>query len=100
MSTFTASQWARKKIKEVVGAKTVLLDLSCVWSTKTSKKLKEIPDIIGRATQLRTLDLSHNRLRVLTESLKHLGALERLHLSHNELELIEEWLGTSNDWKV
>ena len=55
--------------------------------------LTELPESLGRLTQLRSLELSGNQLKELPESLGQLTQLQTLNLCNNQLTSLAESLG-------
>lgn len=53
-------------------------------------RLKALPESLSRLTRLLLLDLSHNQLTTLPESLSHLTRLEELSLQNNQLTALPE----------
>ncbi len=58
-------------------------------------RLTELPESLGRLTQLQSLDLSYSQLTVLPESLGQLTQLQSLDLASNQLTALPESLGRS-----
>jgi Leucine-rich repeat (LRR) protein len=56
-------------------------------------QLAWVPDWIGRLTRLRTLDLGHNLLSSLPDSMAGLQALEILYIHDNRLSVLPAWIG-------
>jgi hypothetical protein len=69
------------------------LDLSPDYGCSDSEKLTELPESLGRLTQLQSLDLSDNRLTALPQSLGRLTHLQSLDLSDNRLTALPQSLG-------
>ena len=65
---------------------TTVLDLSF-------KNLPELPDSIGRLTNLEKLNLSGNQLRSLPDSIGNLTNLKELDLLHNRLDSLPDSMG-------
>jgi Leucine-rich repeat (LRR) protein len=84
---------AEQKIAKARRSGAKELDLSVGWNAKDSEKLAELPESLGRLTQLQSLDLSNNRLTALPEWLGQLTQLQSLDLSNNRLTALPEWLG-------
>ncbi|HXD34221.1 MAG TPA: COR domain-containing protein [Pyrinomonadaceae bacterium] len=59
----------------------------------SDQKLTELPESLGKLTQLRHLYLFTNQLRELPEFLGQLTQLQGLYLSGNQLRELPEWLG-------
>jgi Leucine-rich repeat (LRR) protein len=55
--------------------------------------LEDLPESLGNLQALTILDLSYNNLRVLPESFTELCALAKLNLSHNNLKYLSEFFG-------
>jgi Leucine-rich repeat (LRR) protein len=53
-----------------------------------------VPGWIGRLTRLRTLDIGHNALTSLPDSMAALQALEILYVHDNPLAVLPEWIGS------
>ena len=58
MARDQAPQEAEKKIEAAQRTGATELDLSCSYNAKDSEKLTEVPESLGRLTQLKTLNLS------------------------------------------
>ncbi len=86
---------AEKKIEEALEAGSTELDLGNEWLTPVEKKLSELPDSIGKLTQLTSLNLSFNKLKTLPKSLGQLKQLKSLILFDNQ---ITEW--PSGIWQL
>jgi Leucine-rich repeat (LRR) protein len=56
--------------------------------------LAEVPGWIGSLTRLRTLDLGHNVLASLPDSMASLQALEILYIHDNRLGELPSWIGS------
>lgn len=56
--------------------------------------LGAVPSWIGSLTRLRTLDLGHNVLSSLPDSMAELQALEILYIHDNRLSVLPSWLGS------
>ncbi len=56
--------------------------------------LDSVPSWIGSLTRLRTLDLGHNVLSSLPDSMAELQALEILYIHDNRLSELPSWLGS------
>jgi Leucine-rich repeat (LRR) protein len=56
--------------------------------------LASVPPWIGSLTRLRTLDLGHNVLSSLPDSMAELQALEILYIHDNRLAVLPAWLGS------
>ncbi|MBV9927616.1 MAG: leucine-rich repeat domain-containing protein [Acidobacteria bacterium] len=80
---------AERKIEEARRSATTELDLSS--DQVGSHKLTELPESLGRLTQLRSLDLTGNQLKELPESLGRLTQLEDLSISNNQLTALPAW---------
>ena len=87
MAGETPEQIAEKRIEEAARSGATDLDLR-------SLKLWELPESIGRLTQLRKLYLFENQLTALPESLDRLTQLEALYLGGNRLTALPESLGS------
>jgi len=83
---------AKKKIEEIRRSGAVELDLSIGWYVKDEEKLTELPESLGKLTQLQSLDLSRNGLTTLPEWLGQLTQLRSLSLSRTGLITLPEWL--------
>jgi hypothetical protein len=77
---------AEKKIEEARLGRATRLDLS-------GNQLTELPESLGRLTQLQSLDLSVNKVKALPEWLGRLTQLQWLDLTGNRLTALPEWLG-------
>ncbi len=75
---------AEKKIEEAFLSGTTELDLSEYYDSN-EKKLNELPEFIGRLTDLKSLILVNNNLTKLPESIGQLKGLQLLDVSHNKL---------------
>ena len=56
--------------------------------------LAAVPSWIGSLTRLRTLDLGHNVLSSLPDSMAELQALEILYIHDNRLAVLPPWIGS------
>ena len=56
--------------------------------------LAAVPSWIGSLTRLRTLDLGHNVLSSLPDSMAELQALEILYIHDNRLAVLPDWIGS------
>jgi Leucine-rich repeat (LRR) protein len=56
--------------------------------------LASVPSWIGSLTRLRTLDLGHNLLSSLPDSMAGLQALEILYIHDNRLSVLPQWIGS------
>lgn len=77
---------AKKEIEKAWHSGATTLDLSY-------KDLTELPESIGKLTQLQSLDISYNQLTQLPETLGQLMQLRSLKLIRIKLETLPEWLG-------
>lgn len=57
-------------------------------------RLTELPEALGKLTQLQSLNLEKNQLRELPEWLQNLAQLQALKLSDNQLTKLPEWIGS------
>ncbi|MGB8169836.1 MAG: COR domain-containing protein [Chthoniobacteraceae bacterium] len=87
-----AYQLAEKKIEEARRSGAKELDLGGGEYGEKKPKLTELPESLGRLTQLQTLDLSGNQLTALPEWLGQLTQLQTLDLSRNQLTALPESL--------
>ena len=86
MARDEASREADEKIRVARLAGATYLSLSHM-------ELTELPESLGRLTQLQAMDLSGNRLTALPESLGQFRQLQFLSLAYNRLTTLPEWLG-------
>ena len=93
MAKDKAFQAAEEKIAEALRNGATELDLSGSWDAEDPEKLTELPESLGRLTQLQSLNLTRNRLTALPEWLGRLTQLQSLNLSGNQLTALPEWLG-------
>jgi len=93
MAKDEAYRRAEEKIEEAHRSGAMELDLSVPWTGEKKPQLTELPESLGRLTQLQSLDLSNNKLTTLPESLGRLTQLKSLHLFVNRLKSLPEWVG-------
>ena len=93
MADDAAYRKAEKKIEQARQHRATELDLSCDYKAEDSEKLTELPESLGRFTQLQTLNLENNQLTALPESLGQLTQLQTLNLNGNQLTALPESLG-------
>ena len=86
MADGTPEQIAERRIEEAARRGAEELDLS-------SLKLRELPESIGRLTQLQRLRLYNNQLTALPGSLGRLTHLLELNLQENQLTALPESIG-------
>ncbi len=89
---------AEKKIEEAHRTGSTTLDLSGKPSEKP-KFLTKLPESLSQLTQLKSLDLSFNKLTELPNWLCQLNQLQSLSLSHNQLIELPEWIGQLKQMK-
>jgi C-terminal of Roc, COR, domain/Ras of Complex, Roc, domain of DAPkinase/Leucine rich repeat len=77
---------AEQKIEKARRSGETELDLSKMG-------LIQLPESLGKLTQLKSLDLTHNELTTLPESLGCLTQLQSLSVSFNQLITLPQWLG-------
>ena len=90
MAKETPEEIAERKIEEAARRGAKKLDLSGLG-------LRELPESIGRLTQLRELRLSRNQLTALPEWIGQLTQLQDLLLHENELPALPESIGQLTD---
>ena len=83
------------ELPEALGQLTQL-DSLCV----PYNKLKVLPESLGQLTQLKLLDLAFNKLTMILESLGQLKQLHSLHLSYNLLVDLPSSLAAIQDLKT
>jgi internalin A len=93
MAQDEAYRIAEQKIEEARRLVATELDLSVSYGASESERLTELPESLGRLTQLQSLNLSGNRLTALPESLRQLTQLRSLDLTSTALTALPEWLG-------
>ena len=86
MADETPEQIAERRIEKA--ARTGATEL-----TLRGSNLRELPESLGRLTQLQTLDLSGNQLTALPESIGRLTQLVELHLHENQLTTLPGSIG-------
>jgi len=84
---------AEQKIQAALQSGAKKLDLSVASDDKETPRLTELPDSLGRLTQLQTLFLHENQLTTLPDSLGGLTQLQTLSLFGNQLTTLPDSLG-------
>jgi len=77
---------AKRIIQEAWDFDKTILDLGNIGLT-------EVPKLLGRLSQIKSLDLSYNHLMELPDFIGSLTQLQSLNLSNNRLATLPEWIG-------
>ena len=93
MARNTAYQRAVQKIEEAQRSGATALDLSQGYGAKDTDKLITLPKGVEQLTQLKTLEMSGNRLTALPEAIGQLTQLQTLDISNNRLTTLPEAIG-------
>ena len=93
MTRNKAYREAEKKIAEAMRTGATELNLSSYLGAEDAEKLTELPQSMGRLTQIEWLNLQHNQLTALPKWLGQLTHLQSLDLSGNQLRALPESLG-------
>ena len=93
MARNEAYRAAEEKIETSLRTGAKELDLSAAWYAPDEAKLTELPESLGRLTQLQKLHIGGNQLAALPQWLAKLTQLQSLGLWSNQLTAMPESLG-------
>jgi internalin A len=84
---------AEKKIRQALQSRATGLVLGGNYDTPDEKKLSELPELLWKLKQLKSLTISYTKLTALPDSLGRLTQLTSLNLPNNQLTALPDSLG-------